>query len=84
MNLRVYEEKIVKLQRKLEDLLGEDEELRMKASRGEMKIIFAFHSAQKSVKDLILYHPRANYREAFNTIFMNPAPFLLEEKDFCA
>lgn len=35
MNVRVYEEKIVTLQRKLEDLLGDDEELRMKASRGE-------------------------------------------------
>jgi hypothetical protein len=37
MNIRVFEEKIVVLQRKLEDLLGEDEELRMKASKGECK-----------------------------------------------
>lgn len=35
MNIRVFEEKIVTLQRKLEDLLGDDEELRMKASKGK-------------------------------------------------
>lgn len=37
MNIRVYEEKIITLQRKLEDLLSEDEELRIKASRGEKR-----------------------------------------------
>ena len=35
MNLRFFEEKIVTLQRKLEDLLSEDEELRIKASKGK-------------------------------------------------
>jgi hypothetical protein len=42
MNMRVYEEKVVKLQRKLEDLLSKDEELRMKASRGELMEFFYF------------------------------------------
>jgi hypothetical protein len=35
MRLRTFEEKIMTLQRKLEDLLGDDEELRVKASKGE-------------------------------------------------
>jgi len=35
MKTRVFEEKVITLQRKLEDLLSEDEELRMKASRGK-------------------------------------------------
>jgi hypothetical protein len=34
MNIRIFEEKVLALQRKLEDLLSDDEELRMKASRG--------------------------------------------------
>lgn len=38
MNVRVFEEKIAKLQRKLEDLLGDDEELRMKASKGKRQM----------------------------------------------
>jgi hypothetical protein len=35
LNIRFFEEKIVALQKKLEDLLGEDDELRMKASKGK-------------------------------------------------
>lgn len=35
INIKIFEEKIVALQRKLENLLRDDEELRMKASRGE-------------------------------------------------
>ena len=35
MKTRNFEEKIITLQRKLEDLLSEDEELRIKASRGK-------------------------------------------------
>jgi hypothetical protein len=34
-NLRFFEDKIAALQRKLEDLLGDDNELRMKASKGK-------------------------------------------------
>lgn len=37
MNIRFYEEKIAVLQKKLEDLLSEDDELRMKASKGKCK-----------------------------------------------
>lgn len=48
MNIRVYEEKIVTLQRKLEDLLSEDEELRVKASRGENNI-FDLKSGQSFI-----------------------------------
>lgn len=44
MNIRIFEEKIVMLQRKLEDLLSDDEELRMKASRGKHNMI------KKSIK----------------------------------
>lgn len=35
MNTKLFEEKILTLQRKLENLLNEDEELRVKASRGK-------------------------------------------------
>lgn len=36
MNIRFSDEKIAVLQRKLEDLLSDDDELRMKASKGKL------------------------------------------------
>lgn len=63
MNIRVYEEKIITLQRKLEDLLSDDEELRIKASRGERNIFYISNQNRE-------VYSKANYRgdKMFNII----------------